>query len=156
RGRRLGSALEQIRNGARLDAVALNNGYESNSGFRDAFARIFGHPPGRSAASDCIRLTWVDSPLGPLLAGATAWGICLLEFTERRMLETQFKVLKQRLQCAILPGTNEYLHKLKEELGRYFEGQLQQFTLPLVFPGSPFQRKVWEELLRIPFGQTCS
>lgn len=156
RGRRLGSALEQIRNGARLDAVALGNGYESNSGFRDAFARTFGLPPGQSTDSDYIRLTWLESPLGPLLAGATAEGVCLLEFTDRRMLETQFAVLRQRFKCAIVPGVNDHLRKLKAELAQYFAGEREQFSVPLVFPGSPFQRRVWEELQRLPFGATRS
>jgi AraC family transcriptional regulator of adaptative response/methylated-DNA-[protein]-cysteine methyltransferase len=148
--------LEQIREGARLDEVALSNGFESNSGFRAAFGRIFGQTPGQSTNSDCVRLTWLDSPLGPLLAGATSAGVCLLEFTERRMLETQFTVLKKRLKCAFVPGTNEHLQVLKQELSGYFAGQVQTFTVPLVYPGSPFQSRVWDELLRIPHGVTRS
>jgi len=156
RARRLGSALEQIREGTPLDDVVLGNGYDSHSGFRDAFTRTFGHTPGNGAATDCIRLSWLQSPLGPLLAGATAEGICLLEFTERRMLETEFATLRKRFRCAIVPGVNDHLRRLEEELGRYFNGSLRQFTGPLVYPGTPFQRRVWEELLRIPYGRTRS
>jgi AraC family transcriptional regulator, regulatory protein of adaptative response / methylated-DNA-[protein]-cysteine methyltransferase len=156
RARRLGSALEQIRNGKPLDDVALGNGYDSHSGFREAFTRTFGQTPGRSAAADCIRLTWLESPIGPLLAGATAKGICLLEFTERRMLETQFATLRRRFQCAIVPGMNEHLNRLKGELAEYFGGSRRQFTVPLEYPGSPFQRAVWSELLMIAHGETRS
>ncbi len=156
RARRLGSALEQIRQGRPLDDVALGNGYDSHSGFRDAFRRTFGRTPGRSAAADCIRVSWLQSPLGPLLAGATGEGICLLEFTERRMLEAQFAQLRKRFRCAVVPGVNEHLGRLEEELVQYFNGALRRFAGPLVYPGSPFQRRVWEELLRIPYGQTCS
>jgi AraC family transcriptional regulator of adaptative response/methylated-DNA-[protein]-cysteine methyltransferase len=156
RARRLGSALERIRNGAPLDDVALGNGYDSHSGFHEAFVRTFGQTPGQSSETDCVRLAWLESPLGPLLAGATSEGICLLEFTERRMLETQFATLRKRLGCAIIPGMNEHLQKLKSELALYFRAALAEFTVPLVYPGSPFQRKVWQQLLRIPYGQTCS
>src|SRR5262249_56091927 len=38
----------------------------------------------------------------------------------------------------------------------YFAGELRLFSLPLVYPGSPFQVRVWNELLRIPYGKTCS
>jgi AraC family transcriptional regulator of adaptative response/methylated-DNA-[protein]-cysteine methyltransferase len=156
RARRMGKALEQIRKRARIEDVALGNGYESPSGFRDAFTRTFGKPPGRSRAVDCVLLDWIDSPLGPLVAGATEEGVCLLEFTERRMLEAQFATLRKRFRCAVVPGENEHLRRLKRELAAYFEGKLRKFTVPLVYPGSPFQRRVWDELRRIPYGETCS
>jgi len=156
RARRLGSAFEQIRRGTKLDDVILGNGYESHSGFRDAFAKTFGKPPGQSARAGCILLTWLESPVGPLVAGATAEGVCLLEFTERRMLPAQFATLRKRFDCALIPGQNQHLRLLKDELARYFAGTLQQFTVPLVYPGSPFERRVWDELCRIPYGKTCS
>lgn len=156
RGRRMGDALQQIRNGAGLDDVALGHGYESPSGFREAFARLFGEPPGRSRNKDCIRAGWVESPLGPLLAAATEEGVCLVEFTDRRALESQFKVLRARFDCAIVPGDHDHLEQLKDELARYFAGELQEFRVPLTYPGSPFQAAVWEELRQIPYGQTCS
>ena len=59
----MGQSLQQLRGGAGLDDVALGNGYESHSGFRDAFARAFGIPPGQSAGADCVRLTWLQSRL---------------------------------------------------------------------------------------------
>lgn len=156
RGRNMGKALQQIRRGADLDDVTLGYGYESHSGFREAFVQTFGQPPGRSREADCILTAYVESPLGPLLMGATAAGICLLEFTDRRMLATQFTTLRQRFGCAIVPGTNDHLENLKEQLDQYFAGTLREFHLPLLYPGSPFQRRVWDELLRIPYGETCS
>jgi AraC family transcriptional regulator of adaptative response/methylated-DNA-[protein]-cysteine methyltransferase len=102
RGRRLGSALAQIRKGVKLDHVTLGHGYESHSGFRDAFARTFGTPPGKAQNTDCIVVTWIESPLGPLIAGATETHLVLLEFTERRMLEAQF-VPSEGLQTFACP-----------------------------------------------------
>lgn len=156
RARRLGAAFDQIRNGGKLDDVILRNGYESHSGFRDAFAKTFGKPPGQSAQTDCILLTWLESPVGPLIAGATKDGVCLLEFTERRMLPAQFETLRKRFGCALIPGQNQHLQRLKDELARYFAGTLKKFTVPLVYPGSPFERRVWDELRQIAYGETCS
>lgn len=156
RSRRLGNALEQIRRGADLDDVALDHAYESNSGFRTAFAQLFGKPPGRSRAAECIVVAWIETPFGPMIAGATAEGICLLEFTDRRMLETQFDALRRRFARAVVPGRNQHIDRLKQELGEYFEGERAQFSVPLIYPGTPFQRRVWEELLRIPYRQTRS
>lgn len=154
RARRLGKAFEAIRLGSDLDDVALGYGYESFSGFREAFARIFGQPPGKSRDKDCITVDWIESPIGPLVAGATSEAICLLEFTDRRMLEAQFTTLQKQFNRGLVPGTNEPLQKLKEELALYFEGKLQQFTVPLTYPGTPFQQKVWNGLRNIPYGET--
>jgi AraC family transcriptional regulator of adaptative response/methylated-DNA-[protein]-cysteine methyltransferase len=156
RARRMGGALDQLRRGASLDDVALGNGYESHSGFRDAFSRTFGRPPGTSHGLDCIVVSWQESPLGPLIAAANDRGICLLEFTDRRMLETQFRTLKKLFACAIVPGENAHLNQLRTELEKYFAGDLKQFSVPLVYPGTPFQERVWNELLRIPYGHTRS
>ncbi len=156
RGRRMAEALQQIRQGVALDDVALGNGYESHSGFREAFARTFGQPPGRSRGADSIVASWAESPLGPLLVAATSAGVCLLEFTDRRMLETQFTTLRKRFRCAIVPGKNAHIEQVKDELSRYFAGSLREFRVPLVYPGSPFQRAVWEALLQIPYGETRS
>jgi len=156
RGRRMGKALEQIRQGAGLDDVALGYGYESHSGFRDAFSRTFGQSPGRSRTADCLVVGGVEGPLGPLLVAAKSEGICLLEFTDRRMLETQFATLRKHFACAIVPGNHKFIDQLKNELARYFARALKEFTVPLIYPGSPFQRAVWEQLLRVPYGETRS
>lgn len=156
RARRMGDALNQLRQGASLDDIALGNGYESHSGFRDAFMRTFGRTPGTSNDLDRIVVSRIESPIGPLVTAANDRGICLLDFTDRRKLETQFDSLKKVFSCAIVPGENEHLSNLRKELQAYFEGRLQQFSVPLAYPGSPFQLRVWNELLRIPYGETCS
>jgi AraC family transcriptional regulator of adaptative response/methylated-DNA-[protein]-cysteine methyltransferase len=156
RGRRLGEALRKIRKGVGMDDVALGHGYESLSGFRDAFLKTFGQPPGQARSADCIVTTWVESPLGPLLAGARPEGVCLLEFTDRRALEAQFATVRQRFDCPVVPGTHDHLVQLKDELSRYFSGKLRRFTVPLIYPGTPFQTKVWDGLLAIPYGETMS
>ncbi len=156
RGRRLGVSLEQIRRGADLDDVSLGYGYSSHSGFREAFVKTFGTPPGKSRNSDHIVTTWIESPIGPLVAAATSEGICLLEFTDRRMLDNQFARLRRYFKCAIVPGTNSHLLQLQKELGEYFAGKRDRFTVPLVFPGSSFEQRVWKALLTIPPGKTVS
>jgi AraC family transcriptional regulator, regulatory protein of adaptative response / methylated-DNA-[protein]-cysteine methyltransferase len=156
RNRRMGMAREQLRRGGSLDDAAIENGYESHSGFRDAFSKVFGTSAGRGAEVECIMVSWVETPLGVMLAGANERGICLLEFTEAGALDAQFETLRRRFRCAILPGNNAHLDAFRDELTRYFSGALRTFTVPLVFPGTPFQQRVWRALLRIPYGKTCS
>ncbi len=159
RARRLAAAFEAIKQGGDLDEAILDHGYESHSGFREAFARLFGESPGKTASrpgSDYVRIAWVDSALGPLVAGATDKGICLLEFSDRRMLEAQAKTLRARLGLPILPGSSVHLERLEAELAEYFAGTRKDFDLPIDEPGSPFQESVWAALRTIPPGQTWS
>jgi AraC family transcriptional regulator of adaptative response/methylated-DNA-[protein]-cysteine methyltransferase len=156
RARRLGKAFEAIQNGAELDEVALGYGYESHSGFREAFSRLFGQAPGQSRSGAHIVVAWLDTPLGPVVAGASSEGICLLEFTDRRILDDQFSVLQERFGLPIVPGENEHIRRLQDELTRYFAGTLERFTVPVVYPGTEFQGRVWGGLLTIPYGETRS
>lgn len=156
RARRLGGAFNRIREGAPIDDAVFESGFDSHSGFRDAFSRTFGAPPGESREGECVFLSWIRTPLGPMVAGATAEGICLLEYTDRRMLEAQLAAVKRLFDEPLVPGTNSCLETLEEELTAYFAGTLRQFTVPLSYPGSEFQKRVWDQLRRIPYGETRS
>ncbi|MBL8842191.1 MAG: methylated-DNA--[protein]-cysteine S-methyltransferase [Planctomycetes bacterium] len=156
RARRLGTALAELRRGQKLDAVALDHGFESHSGFRDAFARWFGAPPGRARRADCITFAWIESPLGPLIAAAVDEGLCLLEFTDRRMLEAQLTRLRRRIDRPALEGDHPHLAQLRRELADFFAGRRTRFDVPLYAPGSDFEQRVWQELQRIPCGATRS
>jgi AraC family transcriptional regulator of adaptative response/methylated-DNA-[protein]-cysteine methyltransferase len=157
RGNRLAGAFMRIRQGATLDDAAFESGFRSHSGFREAFARVFGDAPGRSRHDgDLVVIAMIETPLGPLLAGATDQGINFLEYTDRRMLEHNLKTMRRRFGCAIVPGQHPLLERLREQLSEYFQGGRREFALPLASRGTPFQDKVWLELRRIPHGQTIS
>ncbi len=98
----------------------------------------------------------IETELGIMIAGAVEEGICLLEFSDRRMLPTEYKDLQKHLNTTIKEGENQHIINLKKELSEYFEGKLKQFTVPLITPGTAFQQAVWRELLNIPFGTTRS
>ena len=148
--------MRQLREGESLDDVALGTGWESHSGFRDAFAKTFGVAPGRGRDAAAIMTTVLDTPVGTMIAGATDAGLCLLEFTDRRMLEAQITRLRGILKQPLVPGEHAHLTRARDELQRYFEGTLEAFTVPLIFRGTPFEERVWQELMRIPYGQTLS
>jgi AraC family transcriptional regulator, regulatory protein of adaptative response / methylated-DNA-[protein]-cysteine methyltransferase len=157
RGNRLAGAFMRLRRGAPLDDAIFDSGFEPHSGFREAFPRAFGEAPGRSRHNgDRVVMTMLETPLGPILAGATDQGINLLEYTDRRMLEHNLKIMQRRFGCPIVPGQHPLLERLRVELGEYFQGGRKQFTLPLATRGTPFQDKVWQELRRIPYAQTIS
>lgn len=157
RGHRLAGAYLRIRQGATIDDVTFGTGFESHSGFRDAFTRAFGQAPGRTRRSGArIIIALLESPLGPLLAGASDEGVCLLEYSDRRRLEHNLEVARHRFSCALVPGEHRLLDQLRSELKEYFRAQRQVFSVPVASSGTPFQEKVWRELRRIPYGETIS
>jgi AraC family transcriptional regulator of adaptative response/methylated-DNA-[protein]-cysteine methyltransferase len=136
--------------------AALDTGYDSVSGFNDAFRNVLGTNPKAARNSTVVNVARVMTPLGPMIACATESALCLLEFADRRMLPTQLKRIQRLLNCMFLPSTNSVIEAVTTELNEYFDGRRSEFTVPLNTRGTPFQQAVWKELARIPYGRTVS
>jgi AraC family transcriptional regulator of adaptative response/methylated-DNA-[protein]-cysteine methyltransferase len=170
RTRRLGAAFAALAEGKSIDEVVFDTGWDSHSGFRDAFGKATGRPPGQIASysrrlgtgerpeapADFLRLSWVETPMGRLIAGATTEALCLLEFPDRRMIDTQLDTLRRHFRMPLLPATSPLIDLVRSQLDEYFAGERQTFDIPLDYPGSEFQRRVWERLRSIPYGETRS
>jgi AraC family transcriptional regulator, regulatory protein of adaptative response / methylated-DNA-[protein]-cysteine methyltransferase len=154
RARRMGEALSAVRKGRKVLESQLDHGFESASGFRDAFAKVFGAPPSKAARVTCLYATWLDSPLGPMLAIADDRGLHIVDWVDRRGLERAIERLRAREKAAIVPGEHPFLTQIADELHHYFAGTLRVFNTPLAAWGTPFQNAVWQQLLAIPTGQT--
>jgi AraC family transcriptional regulator, regulatory protein of adaptative response / methylated-DNA-[protein]-cysteine methyltransferase len=116
-----------------------------------------------------LRVGILETPLGEMVAasvrmaagettGPPAESLCVLEFHERKTLPNERRELEQLFGCT-WPDAGPLQGVLKEtakQVARYFEGKLKEFTIPLYIPGTPFQCQVWNELRRIPYGQTIS
>lgn len=109
-----------------------------------------------SNESAIISMTEFSTPLGPMMAGATAEGICLLEFMNRIRLERELTDLQELLNAVMLPGRNQHLDQLEQELSEYFAGKRKVFSVPLHTPGNEFAQSVWKMLREIPYGKTWS
>jgi AraC family transcriptional regulator of adaptative response/methylated-DNA-[protein]-cysteine methyltransferase len=153
---RIGRAFGRIRHGDKVIDAAFQSGYESLSGFTESFKKTTGFAPIKSRQHRLITVTRILTPLGPMLAGATDEGICLLEFIDTRMLETQLARLKKMLHAEVVPGSNEHFDALDRQIEQYFAGTRRKFSLPLVMPGTAFQQEVWRGLQTIPYGTTRS
>lgn len=153
---RVNNAYKELKDGKRMTDTAYESGYESLSGFAYTYKKVIGKSPSKSKTNNVILLNRLTTPLGPMFVAATADGVCLLEFTDRKMIETEFSDLQKRLDASILIGENEHITQLKNELNEYFEGHRQVFNVPLVTPGSDFQNEVWSCLRDISFGDTRS
>jgi len=153
---RINTAFTQIQNGRTITDAAFESGFDSLSAFNDSVRTLFGAPPSKAREKTVLNLVRFTTPIGPMFACASNKGLCLLEFTDRRMLETEFKDLRRRLNAVILPGENAHLKQVQSEMADYFGGTRQHFNVPLHTPGTTFQQAVWKKLQDIPYGETRS
>ncbi len=153
---RINTAFNSISQGASVTDSAFDSGYDSLSGFNQSYRSIFGTPPTGSKKKTVLNIVRFTTRVGPMFACASSAGLCLLDFTDRRGLETEFKGLCKRLNAVILPGTNPHLDQVQQEIAEYFSGARKSFTVPLHAPGTEFQQSVWELLQAIPYGETRS
>lgn len=156
RMRRIGSALHELRHGESVIGAQIDHGFESASGFWEAFRQVFGAPPSEAGRVACLYARWIDTPLGAMLALADGDGLRLLEFVDRRGLEKEILTLRRRLSCVVVPGDNRHLDTVAGELAAYFDGTAAGFTVPLVPVGTDFERAAWKLLQTIPPGKTRS
>lgn len=97
-----------------------------------------------------------DTKLGQMVAIADEKVLYLLEFAECRGLEREIEQLKLKTMSDIKHGKTQPISLIEQELNQYFDGNLKEFKTPIHILGTPFQQKVWEELKKIPYGQTRS
>lgn len=95
-----------------------------------------------------LKSSYFDTPLGSMLAISDDQELYLLEFIERRGLERGIERLRIKTKSAIIPGRTTIIDSIEEELASYFAGNLKNFKTPIHMMGSPFQQKVWQELIR--------
>lgn len=91
-----------------------------------------------------------------MVAIADKDALYLLEFVDRKAIESEINRLQSNLNTELSSGKNDLLLSLEKELKLYFEGGLTTFSCPIKLLGTSFQKNVWEELKKIPIGETRS
>ncbi|MDE7149910.1 MAG: methylated-DNA--[protein]-cysteine S-methyltransferase [Bacteroidales bacterium] len=95
-----------------------------------------------------------ETPCGLLLLGSLGDKLCLCDWRAEKPRDGVNRRLQRLLQADYVPGTSAAIESAARQLDEYFEGRRRAFSVPLLFAGTDFQKTVWHELLRIPFGQT--
>lgn len=98
----------------------------------------------------------VDSPLGPISIGANEHAVWSVEFSDADRWEKHLARLKAEPEGRPDPRSLDLASRMAGELERYFRRDLHRFETPIHLVGTPFEIAVWEELLRIPYGETLT
>lgn len=156
RGRRLAMAHTNMIAGEAVIMAQQDAGYESGSGFREAFQKEFSVAPKNSVHVKTLVFDFVDTPLGPMLALADDTSVHMLEFIDRKNFHRNVVRYKRAFNAAILPGVTDALSMIVKEVQAYFVGENLEFRSKIAKAGSEFQNEVWTALRQVPAGTTQS
>jgi len=153
---RIRNGFGELASGGRVIDAQLEAGFDSPSAFRSVMSKLLGQPPSAFKHGGLLRMDWLETPLGPMVAVADRHAVHLLEFVDRKALARQLRALNGRSKGGIGLGRTPAIDLLERELGAYFHGRSAEFTVMLALHGSEFAKSVWDRLRAIPVGETRS
>ncbi len=106
--------------------------------------------------SGIIHTAFFKTGYGELMIGSYDQQLCLCDWRYRKMRTSIDRRIQTGLQAQYVEEDSEVTDETRRQLSGYFAGELTRFDLPLLMIGTGFQKQVWNQLLRIPFGKTES
>lgn len=94
------------------------------------------------------------TPFGELIIGDYNGELCLCDWRYRKMRQAIDDRLREGLKSEFEDKQTNLIIETKKQLTEYFRKERTVFELPLLLIGTPFQKEVWSELLKIPYGKT--
>ncbi|MCU0494061.1 MAG: bifunctional DNA-binding transcriptional regulator/O6-methylguanine-DNA methyltransferase Ada [Chloroflexaceae bacterium] len=155
--RRMEQFKQHVKEGQNVTDALYDAGYGSSSRLYERADAHLGMTPAtyrRGGAGASIGYTIADSPLGPLLVAATERGICFVALDDDS--ERLVGLLRAEFPAASLEAADERLHPWVAAIVNHLHGQQPSLALPLDVQATAFQRRVWEALRAIPYGETRS
>lgn len=101
-----------------------------------------------------ITYIFFKTPFGTFLAAMSPQGLCRLHAVREKEKDAALKDISRHYPGAVFHKDPKPLKKILTEVEEYFAGRRKGFSVDLDTPGTPFQKKVWEALLAIPYGET--
>ena len=106
--------------------------------------------------SNKIYIRYFKTAYGELMLGSYEDTLCLCDWRFRKMRASIDRRICEGLQADYEEGDSDVIRKTQEQLQAYFEKTRTCFDIPLLTVGSEFQKKIWDELIKIPYGSTMS
>ena len=147
---------DELKRGTPIAMATFEAGYGSSSRVYERAERLLGMTPASYAKGGQgarIHFTIVTSPLGRLLVAATERGVCFVALgSDDGGLEGSLR--REFPAASSIDRNDDALAPSVESLVDYLEGKAPHLELPLDVRATAFQRRVWQELLAIPAGET--
>jgi AraC family transcriptional regulator of adaptative response/methylated-DNA-[protein]-cysteine methyltransferase len=153
---RLDRLKRKLKGGDNVTTAMTAAGYGSSSRLYERATGQLGMTPGqyRNGAPVAIRFATAKCPLGRVILAATGKGVCWLSFGDSdKAMEA---ALRAEFPKANLTRNDDSLAEWMDELQRHFAGEQPHIDLPLDVRATAFQRRVWDALCEIPYGETRS
>ena len=103
-----------------------------------------------------IMITRYQSPVGEMILGSYDAKLCMCDWAVEKRRDTIDRRICRHLNAQYENGMSDTIRRTIAELDEYFAGKRREFSIPVLFTGSPFQCSVWAELMKIPYGTTIS
>ncbi len=103
-----------------------------------------------------VEISLHETMLGRLVIGSFGQKICLVDFAQRDKTDAVVRRVVKGLDAEIVSQENDSIRRVKQQIDEYLQGMRTVFTFPIIMVGTSFQKEVWTELLKVPYGNTAS
>ncbi|MDL2227402.1 methylated-DNA--[protein]-cysteine S-methyltransferase [Odoribacter sp. OttesenSCG-928-L07] len=103
-----------------------------------------------------IKIQYYKSPYGELIIGSFNEQLCLCDWKYRKSRSTIDSRIQKSLKSEYVEENSDVIQIAISQLEEYFNKQRTQFDIPFLMIGTEFQKSVWDELLKVPYGKTAS
>ena len=103
-----------------------------------------------------IHIKYVKTPFGELILGSYKNKLCLADWRYRKMRNVIDLRIKKYFDAEYLVSSSDVIELAINQFEEYSTGKRKEFDIPLALAGTDFQKQVWQELIKIPYGETDS
>ncbi len=110
----------------------------------------------KSKNAHIFKASWIETPIGSVIVVGDNASLYALHFACKQDRVQIIAQMQAQFNATITPGITPPILSIQDELVSYFAGTLTAFKTPLQLSGTPFQQRVWQELMKIAYGTTIS
>ena len=103
-----------------------------------------------------INIQYYKTDIGELIFGSYENNLCMCDWRYRKNRTIVDDRIKHYLQTDFAEENSDVIENAQQQLGEYFSKKRKEFSVPLLLCGTAFQKSVWNELHKIPYGKTCT
>jgi len=103
-----------------------------------------------------IHIQYFKTPVGEVILGSFEGKLCLADWRYRKMRSSIDSRLIKGLMAEFVEQDAPVLEETRTQMNEYFKRERTSFDIPLLMVGTSFQKQVWQGLMAIPYGVTCS